>query len=235
MATKTVTNVNSPTLDTTNKKFGSASMLVTVADGLSIANDTDFDMGSGDFTVEWFIYPTNNSTNGICGQALFSTDICYFISSYGFGAPGAYFGIGNSAGTGFDYATPSANAISINNWHHTAMVRSGTNVYGYIDGTRSTLLTGYSSALRVSSNPFLIGAQQGGANGVIGNIDEVRISKGIARYTAATITVPTAEFTTDANTVLLMHFNSSPFVDESVASAGVTVLPTPQLLTLGCG
>ena len=51
-----------------------------------------------------------------------------------------------------------------------------------------------------------------------GVLDEFRISN-TARYTGSTLTVPTAAFTNDANTVLLLHMNgaqdSTSFPDDN--------------------
>jgi hypothetical protein len=51
---------------------------------------------------------------------------------------------------------------------------------------------------------LVIGAQYNGTTAFNGYVDDFRVTKGLARYTA-TFTAPTAAFANDANTVLLLH------------------------------
>ena len=87
---------------------------------------------------------------------------------------------------------------AINTWYHIAVTRHGTNMRAFINGTQigttltdSTAWTGYSG-----SRPLRIGRWQygGGTNGYLnGYAQDIRITKGLARYTA-NFTPPTVEF-----------------------------------------
>ena len=82
-------------------------------------------------------------------------------------------------------------------------------------GTRQTTST-QATFTMPNTSTMLIG--RGGGKNMRGVLDEFRISN-TARYTGSTLTVPTAAFTNDANTVLLLHMNgaqdSTSFPDDN--------------------
>lgn len=67
-------------------------------------------------------------------------------------------------------------------WPHYIMVRSGSTLRVYVDGVQKyscTDTTNFNAA-----GPMYIGAFSGGNWSFGGNFDEVRLSKGIARWTS---------------------------------------------------
>ena len=74
-------------------------------------------------------------------------------------------------------------------WTHIAITRSGTTARMFYDGTQVASAT---TAHDFVDAAFYIG-QDGGSNAFIGYIDDLRITKGYARYTA-NFTPPTAAF-----------------------------------------
>jgi hypothetical protein len=65
----------------------------------------------------------------------------------------------------------------------------------YKDGTRVSTNT-FSGSLDTGTRRFVIGSSGSTAEAWNGYIDDLRITKGHARYTGSTITVPTAAFPT---------------------------------------
>jgi hypothetical protein len=98
----------------------------------------------------------------------------------------------------------------VGSWHHIAYSRTGTTGRLYVNGT--SVGSWIDTIDYGTAKPLIIGADYNGANLLQGHIDELRISKGISRYSGATLTVPTSEFLSDADTVLLLHFNN---IDDS--------------------
>jgi len=81
--------------------------------------------------------------------------------------------------------------VSLNTWNHVAYTRNGSTLTRYINGTANGTAT-WSANLTGSS--FLIGGSTAGNVGYLtGNIDDFRITVGVARYTA-NFTPPTAAF-----------------------------------------
>ena len=150
----------------------------------------------GDFTIEfWFRANTVAPTiQGLIvkfdGDANSRSEIQYMINLGGSSLNcNAYQGVANNDIT-------FTSAISANTWYHVAFVRSGTSVYAYLDGTRNATIRTISGDLNSGTNwPLYIGTYVEGGTGYQFNgfIDDLRITK-FARYSGATITVPTAAF-----------------------------------------
>jgi hypothetical protein len=78
------------------------------------------------------------------------------------------------------------------NWHHIAVVRNSSSWVLYVDGTSRATGT-WSGAIAALSTPPRIGADQNYGRAYTGYMDDVRITNGIARYTA-NFTPPTTPF-----------------------------------------
>jgi hypothetical protein len=111
--------------------------------------------------------------------------------------------------------TYSSSTVTTNTWYHFAVVRSGSTVTLYINGSSNASLT--RSQTIGNGGDFYIGARQNEDLDFNGWIDEFRVSN-TARYTAG-FTAPTAPFQNDANTLLLLHMDgtdaSTVFTDDN--------------------
>lgn len=120
----------------------------------------------------------------------------YFIISAS-GTGGLFFGFRNNtdigfgrAGVAWDYNTPSG--ITTGSWYHVAFVRSNSTVYLFVNGTAVGSPGTHTDSYNLSTTSMTIGSQ--GANYYYnGYIQDLRVTKGYARYTA-NFTPPTAEF-----------------------------------------
>jgi hypothetical protein len=102
------------------------------------------------------------------------------------------------------FVTANDCIASKDTWYHIAIVRYGTginNVYAFVNGVSQTL-TWHNSLAAAASMPdvgavLTIGGSAYGGDSLNGWIDEVRISKGIARWTA-NFTAPTSAYSYNA-------------------------------------
>jgi hypothetical protein len=80
-----------------------------------------------------------------------------------------------------------------NTWYHFAIVRNGTTTTLYKNGTSYLSLTDTANY----TTPYIVigNAYQTSRNGVIGYMDDFRVTSGLARYTA-NFTPPTAALPT---------------------------------------
>jgi hypothetical protein len=220
------------TLSTTQKKFGTSSAVFDGIDNyLTYSNSTDFGFGTSDFTIEAFIYLNNTTgTKSVLDHRTSGTEF----------SPTVYID-----GSTLKYFTNGADRISggtlvTNTWHHIAVSRQGTSTKLWLDGVQ--IGSTYTDSNDYGgSKPLRIGANVSGIIPFNGYIDEVRITKGFARYTG-TYTVPTAEFSSDINTSLLLHLNgtngSTNFTDDAVGTQdirffnGATQIGTATAVTL---
>lgn len=178
---KTVTP-SSTEISTTQSKFGGASASFT-GGHLAISDSSGFGFGTGDFTVEFWLYYTGG--NGY---------VFFWNNNPGFGL---YIGYGLNNNTkqpwlwdGGNVLTTST-AVTDNAWQHHAVVRSGGDISIYLDGT--LLNSGAFTNDLGTSRPFRIGDNGQGSQATSGYIDEFRVTKGVARYTSA-FDPPTAPF-----------------------------------------
>ena len=73
--------------------------------------------------------------------------------------------------------------MTAGNWYHVAVVRIDTTAYIFIEGM--LIATGsISSSAPLSSREFLIGDNTTVGNELVGQIDDLRVTIGTARYTA---------------------------------------------------
>lgn len=202
---KNVTLQGDAQLDTGIKKFGTASFqLDGDGDFANISSQEDFGFGSDNFTVEAWIYPLSTQVSRIVdfrdgaindnafSLNLNSDDLQVYID-------GAY-------------RITSSSAVTLNDWNHVAYSKNGTTGTLYLNGVSVGSWT--DNVDYGTTKPLVIGALFDGSTSFFnGYIDELRVSKGIARYTS-NFTTPTEAFNGDSNTVLLLHFDGT---DESTA------------------
>lgn len=189
--------VGSTQPSTSIKKFGTGSMYFS-ADGDAVRhyNAAASDLGTGALTVEFWNYIT--AKNGLfltIGPWPWYLTIGY--DTYGGGGFNFSMGYNNSYGYQTDYGI-------LNQWQHWALVR-GTDGYVnlYVYGIlrfRSTFAS-TSQVYDGSASGFYIGNSHDLRYRHRGYIDEVRLTKGIARYTGNTLgtsyfTPPTTSFPT---------------------------------------
>lgn len=103
-----------------------------------------------------------------------------------------------------------------NTWRHLAFSWDGSDLRGYIDGVFKKKVT--QTGTQANNTDALYIGRRDTSEPYPGLIDEFRISD-IARYTTETSFVPqTKDFTSDANTLLLLHFNEGSGTTVSDAS-----------------
>jgi hypothetical protein len=187
---------------TTTKKFGTGSMYFDgTGDYLTSSATPNLDMGTGDWTVEGWVYVvTRNSSypliignyngGGFTAGALALTVSNADNASYNDRFVLAAYDLG---GTRLLVANTTNN---FNTWYHFAVVRNGTNLTIYRNGI-SLATTTISAAFTFDWGKLGLrigGGNWDGINGTYnGYIDDLRITKGYARYTA-NFTPPSSTF-----------------------------------------
>jgi len=159
-----------------------------VSDHINYADSTDFDFGSGDFTVECWVYPTSfNSNFGGVIMTKWVSGGAYppFMLNMGGSGELVFYASNNGSSWGVSLVT---NPLDLNTgaWRHIAATRSGNTFRVFVDGTVWGSTATMSGALTTNSGPLSVcGYPDGAVYGFTGYIDEVRVSKGIARYTGS--------------------------------------------------
>lgn len=181
---KTVTANGNAQISTAQSKFGGASALFDgVNDYLSISDSSDWNFGTGDFTIECWIRPGTVSVDQeIITQRGPLTPNDFFIVRLTSAAKiRAVAVVGGAAVTDRTGTT----SLSANTWYHIAVVRNAGSVEIYVEGVANASGgTNGAGAWPNSSDRLVIASDDDGSNDYSGYIDELRITKGTARYTA---------------------------------------------------
>jgi hypothetical protein len=177
--------VSSAQASTTQYKWSPSSMKFNgTTDYLSMVSNPALNLGTGSFTVEAWI-----------NLSAMSSD--YFVISAA-GTGGAFFGFQGSTNIGYgrnavawDYTVASGMSVGV--WYHIAWCRSSTSMRIFVNGTQVGTTQTTSQAYDLTTTSTNVANQ--GLYYLNGYIQDLRITKGIARYTA-NFSVPTAAFPT---------------------------------------
>jgi len=175
-------------VDTAIKKYGTGALLLDGSgDYLSVASGVQID--TDDFTIECWAYLTSAAGTNL---ALMGT------RDGGADDTGWLLNIGGTAKrmtvrTDNTEVMTSGTDMTINTWTHIAYTWDGTTNRLYQDGVLVASSTGFSPNFSSAATLFIGHDGRGTTNDWPGSIDDIRITKGVARYTSA-FTPPTAAF-----------------------------------------
>ena len=183
---------------------------------LSIGDSDDFNLGSGDFTIEAWIYANALSTNNyeaIIGQwpaSGASANNSWVLEVVG-GDLEFYY-----CHSGATLVGPiQGGSIPTNKWIHVMATRSGNTMYMFINGTaHNNSGQSVTHTFNDSTYDVTIGGYVATAAMWNGNISNVRVIKGTALHTS-NFTVPTNELVKTSDTVLLACQSSADILKEA--------------------
>jgi hypothetical protein len=182
--------VSTAQISTSIKKYGTGSLKFNgSSDYLLISDNTSLQFGSGDFTIESWIYNTTTSEQYVYARTA-STGAG---TIFGINSTGKWVGAVSTNGTS-NISVASSASVTTNTWVHLALTRNGTTLTLWVNGVSAGTNT-VTGALHNPSTSNYIGAAFATSllGYVNGYVDDLRITKGYARYTA-TFTAPTAAF-----------------------------------------
>ena len=217
----TLTAVDGATTSTTIKYWGTQSMQFDgTGDWYTVPDGSWADLGTGDFTMEAWVYYTGGSGyKGIIGSGNWGGP--NYNWSWDMNSADRYPRLSLYNGGG-EILVQMTTAVATSTWTHLAVCRSGGTITQYLNGTANGSTT--SSTHNVASAGVVYIGNQSRNIPWKGNIQEVRISSN-ARYTGnftsfgqngGTIASP-SNFTTDDDTLLLVHGSGTAGVTGKVA------------------
>lgn len=164
--------------------FGNSAKGVIAFDGssrISIPSASDSLLGTGDFTIELWLRPS-------------LVNVAVFVDARVSSPSGSdvFALLTRSSGTCEIFpATSGGGSVSANTWYHIAMCRTANFYRIFIDGI--SVATGTNTTSIAAAAPLTFGANTAGGNPFTGYMDEIRVTRNIARY-SANFTPPTAPF-----------------------------------------
>lgn len=186
-----IITVGNAQVSSTQIKYGTGAMYFDgTGDAIALLASANLAVGTGDFTIEMWVYASLASNSAIVGASwprLFTLG-----TAQGTGCIESYFVSGTTAYIQIDAGsitfTPSILFNSF--WNHFAITRSGTAVKAFVNGTQvGTTLTNSSNINLAATTQSWLGAASASNGNWNGYIDDLRITKA-ARYTT-TFTPPT--------------------------------------------
>jgi hypothetical protein len=169
---KVISRFGDAQISTAQSKFGGSSIYLDgTGDYIRAADSSDFSFGIGDFTVELWAYWTGSGNQ-------------YFIDTRTGGGTGLAWQTEFYQASGYSASWPT------NEWFHAAITRQASSVRIFKNGS---LVATFTDANILAGASMYIGARFSAQSLWSGYIDDLRITKGIARYTA-NFTPPTAPF-----------------------------------------
>jgi hypothetical protein len=177
---------NAGVVTTAIKKYGTGSMYFDGTDDrlTNNANNPLISLGTGDFTIEGWVYA--NTVAGERGFLQISDTVGGLKTSY---TTGIHLALGPSPyrlnfNVGGTDVSSGSTYIAINTWYHIAATRSSGSVRLFINGT----LVGGPTTLTtdLTGQYICVGGYYNTSFLWNGNIDDLRITKGYARYTTGT-------------------------------------------------
>ena len=191
---KTVTANGNAQIDTAQSKFGGASGLFDgTGDYLQCADHADYAFGSGDFTIDFWIRTSEiQNDHFLYDSRPTSTEGAYpMIRTIGEGGAGSHWAYNvNST----DVILSPSSSIGLDTWYHVAVARSSTSTKMFINGSQiGDTWSDNTTYLNGTNRPIMGASGYNLASGWYGWIDEFRVSKGIARWTA-NFTPPTEAY-----------------------------------------
>lgn len=204
---KGVAAVGGAQLSTSGPKFGSA---CGSFDGATDALTVNYPerLRTDDFTLEMFVLRTGTGTR----------HTLYDSRSSGSSAAGFAVYIHSDDVLSFETGNPAVRTygtlqLSAGVWYHVAVERTAGTVTLYVDGEADAAV---GNSADFADTPLKLASDWAGGNTLNGRLDEVRITKGVARYgdefDPPTTTFGEAQTETDPlylSTTLLLRFNGS--------------------------
>lgn len=191
LVANTMTAGGTGQISTAQFKFPSSSGAFLAGGWVSAPDSTDWYLEPGDFTIETWCRPSTIGTRQfLCGQGNAGATSVRSLLEITAAGKLRYLGNGSSA-----VSVVGTTTLSAGTWHFLAATKSGTSWRVFVDGNLDTTLVS-AATFTDFAGPFYVG--KCGAFGSLltnGYIEQFRITKGVARYTAS-FTPPIAPFPT---------------------------------------
>lgn len=189
---KIVSHLGSAITTTDPSAFGGSSILTSTTGGIYTPTSGVADFGSGNFAIEFFLRPKVMATSPIVSA--YATSVasslmyCYML------ATGSVIWFLYSGGATFSVSSAES-AVGTAGKTHVALVRDDANLRMFINGVMAAQVINIGTvAVNATVADLCFGMQNNtGVGASAMHFDEIRVTKGFARYTA-NFTPPVAAF-----------------------------------------
>ena len=206
-------------------------------DSLTVPDSSDFHVAGNDFTIEAYIRRTSQGSDewffvqseGTTSNTSIGLHIGSSSSGYA-NKPSLRYTVGGSGNE-----LTGTTALAANTWYHIAAVRNGNTLRIYVNGVQENS-TSFSGTITDASTPVIMGAvNSAGSAGLTGHMDQIRWSNSCRYPDGTSFTAPTAQFTADSNTKLLVQSNVTKTLGSDSSGNGNDFTPNNFSVSAGTG
>lgn len=212
--------------------FTPPTVAYSLGDYLSVPDSADWSLSTGDFTVDvWVRFGDTNGEQVFLSQYDSASTYWKIYKDASQKLAMTFYSAAADVGT---YIMTSSWGVAANTWYHLAFVRSGSSAYIFINGVGQPLTTTTAfGTLPNCASVLYIGQSGATTNFLTAYVDELRFSKGIARYTADFIPAALAYDTYNASDSVvgfsLIDFSDTSDYHKQIAHIGNTVYSFDRL------
>jgi hypothetical protein len=200
---KVITNTGPVTINTTTKQFGTGSMSFNGSTSylsMPVTASTVIN-GSENFTIEAWLYPTSATTYHCIYSGQWAIQVYMNVSRK------IELAMSTSASSGSYITTQqSTGTLTLNQWTHVAVTRTGNNFTIFLNGTLDSTYASAGGSIGTCTSTA-VGCFNNNQYFFTGFIDDFRVTKGLARYTA-NFTPPVAAFIASGPTQADPYYSS---------------------------
>ncbi|MBT3730276.1 LamG domain-containing protein, partial [bacterium] len=149
---------------------------------LSVPDSDDWDF-TGDFTIDLWARWTSLGVDTLVANTEATATTKGFWWNYNNAGSLVFYFANDDGGSPWDISVVHAWTPSVDIWHHLAVVRDSGTITQYVDGISIGSTAGQSLSIS-SDNTLRVAADNLGTSDISGFLDELRISKGVARWTS---------------------------------------------------
>lgn len=191
LVANTMTAAGTAQISTAQFMFPSSSGAFLTGANVSAPDSTDWYLEPGDFTIELWYRPSAIGTRQfLCGQGNVGATSVRNLLEVTAAGKFRYFGNGSAA-----VSVVGTTTLVAGNWYFLSATKSGTDWRVFVNGNLDTTLSS-AATFTDFAGPFYVG-RCGAFTSLTTNgyLEQFRITKGVARYTAS-FTPPAAPFPT---------------------------------------
>jgi len=178
--------VGNAQVSTTQAKFGTTSVYVPSGGSSGCAlvpNSAPLTLGTGSWTIEFWAY-TDASGTKVYMDLLNAANTVIYGEMYSIGTALYWYANSTTVITG-------TGALTANTWQHIAVCKSGSSTRLFVNGVQ--VGSTYTDTIDYACPRWEIGGRSNSTFPIVGYMDDLRVTKGVARYTT-TFTPPTQAF-----------------------------------------
>ena len=211
----------SPTATYAAGTIGGSGYFDGTGDYLLTPTNAALSVGTGDFTCETFVYfnALEANNHGIVSQLTVGDGANHSIVFFTVGST-VYLRVQSLSALAFEGTA----TVSVGQWYHFALVRSGTNIAAFVNGSR---INSGTNSTNIVKQVFAVGRLYSSTDQEYSKayVSNFRLVKGSAVYnpTQTTLTVPTSPLTAITNSSLLLNFTNGAILDNAMMADLETV------------